>query len=140
MPRNLGFYNRKMNWTFQFILVQVHSTSELSSVQVLSAKKWTKFSSKFTKKVNNWTELNFSVQFSHFLAEKFRGKLRYSDWFNNNSNSFLREIQNMSPFLVGSGPWNIRRSYLSLWWNMSLLPNCSKQYFLLQKPFNLQMS
>ena len=62
------FYNRKMNWTFLFILVQVHSISELSSVQVLSAKKWTEFSSKFTKKVNFWTELNFSVQFSHFLA------------------------------------------------------------------------
>ena len=67
MPRNLGFYDRKMNWTFLFILVQVHSISELSSVQVLSAKKWTEFSSKFTKKVNFWTELNFSVQFSHFL-------------------------------------------------------------------------
>ena len=62
------FYNRKMNWTFLFIFVQVHSISELSSVQVPSAKKWTEFSSKFTKKVNFWTELNFLVQFSHFLA------------------------------------------------------------------------
>ena len=67
MPRNLGFYDRKMKWTFLFIFVQVHSISELSSVQVPSAKKWTEFSSKFTKKVNFWTELNFSVQFSHFL-------------------------------------------------------------------------
>ena len=32
------FYNRKMNWTFLFIFVQVHSISELSSVQVPSAK------------------------------------------------------------------------------------------------------
>ena len=76
MPRNLGFYDRKMNWTFLFILVQVHSISELSSVQVLSAKKWTEFSSKFTKKVNFWTELNFSVQFSHFLDHQIDQTVR----------------------------------------------------------------
>jgi len=68
------FYNRKMNWTFLFIFVQVHSISELSSVQVPSAKKWTEFSSKFTKKVNFWTELNFSVQFSHFLGQIYLKK------------------------------------------------------------------
>ena len=64
------FYNRKMNWTFLFIFVQVHSISELSSVQVPSAKTWTKFSSKFTKKVNFWTELNFLVQFVQYTGDK----------------------------------------------------------------------
>ena len=64
MPRNLGFYDRKMNWTFLLIF----SSSSL--------KNWTKFSSSsFSKKVNwvqfkvhqksellNWTELFRSVQ------------------------------------------------------------------------------
>ena len=64
MPRYLGFYNRKMNWTFLIIF----SSSSL--------KNWTKFSSSsFSKKVNwvqfkvhqksellNWTELFCSVQ------------------------------------------------------------------------------
>ena len=66
--RNLGFYDWKMNSKWTQISVQVHWKSELSSVQVQLAKKWTKFSSKFTKKVNFWTELNFSVQFSHFTV------------------------------------------------------------------------
>ena len=39
-----------MNQIFWFILVQVHPKSELSSVQVHLAKKWTKFSSSSTKK------------------------------------------------------------------------------------------
>ena len=67
IPKNLGFIIEKWTELFCSFLVQVHSKTELSSVQVPSAKKWTEFSSKFTKKVNFWTELNFSVQFSHFL-------------------------------------------------------------------------
>ena len=63
----LVFMIEKWTELFYSFLVQVHSKTELSSVQVPSAKKWTEFSSKFTKKVNFWTELNFSVQFSHFL-------------------------------------------------------------------------
>ena len=52
----------KMNQIFQFILVQVHPKSELSSVQVHLAKKWTKFSSSSPKK---WTfELNWTFPFS----------------------------------------------------------------------------
>ena len=52
----------KMNWIFQFIFVQVHPKSELSSVQVQLAKKWTKFSSSSPKK---WTfELNWTFPFS----------------------------------------------------------------------------
>ena len=52
----------KMNQIFQFILVQVHPKSELSSVQVHLAKKWTKFSSSSPKK---WTfELNWTFLFS----------------------------------------------------------------------------
>ena len=39
------------------------------SVQVHLAKKWTKFSSKFALKGNFRTELNFSVQFGHFLDQ-----------------------------------------------------------------------
>ena len=62
----LVFITRKWTQIWTQISVQVHWKSELSSVQVHLAKKWTKFSSKFTKKVNFWTELNFSVQFSHF--------------------------------------------------------------------------
>ena len=64
MLRNLGFYDRKMNWTFLLIF----SSSSL--------KNWTKFSSSsLSKKVNwvqfkvhqksellNWTELFRSVQ------------------------------------------------------------------------------
>ena len=64
MPRNFGFYDRKMNWTFLLIF----SSSSLN--------KGTKFSSSsFSKKVNwvqfkvhqksellNWTELFRSVQ------------------------------------------------------------------------------
>ena len=64
----LVFMIEKWTELFYSFLVQVHSKTELSSVQVPSAKKWTEFSSKFTKKVNFWTELNFSIQFSHFLG------------------------------------------------------------------------
>ena len=87
MPRNLCFYDRKMNWTFLFILVQVHSISELSSVQVLSAKKWTEFSSKFTllkKNLVQFTNLkmNFSVHFSVHLKNISKGSMPKSGTIN----------------------------------------------------------
>ena len=68
--------------------VTVHQKCELSSVLVHLAKKWTKFSSKFTllkKNLVQFTNLkmNFSVHFSVHLKNISKGSMPKSGPINN---------------------------------------------------------
>ena len=95
------------------------------SVQVHLAKKWTKFSSKFAKKANFRTELNFSVQFHHFL-----GHYNFLLWW---------QILSTTTYII-IGIWNIFLEWSPLLRKLPIIRRKDWHYLLLFFPFEIMLT